>query len=150
MDYRSFSLSGVISINFDPTSSFLRLDAIGKITLGQTLDYNQYSVLISKSPGLEPYFEQRFDSSGYPIYVFQGSDDPERFSNDDCVALVNRCASTLALNGLWWDEDNGDYSQLYILDKDIIDTEELSLSRQRRNQWGTVTRPFDMRNPAKP
>lgn len=134
MNYRTFSLNGVVSINFDPTSSFLRLDAIGKIDKGQVLDYNQYSVLIAKSPGLEPFFTQAFDGEGYPIYIFQGSNNPDILSDEECIALVNRCASTLALNGLWWDNDDGDYSQLYILDKDIVETKEVSLSRERRSQ----------------
>lgn len=132
INYRTFSLNGVISINFDPTSSFLRLDAIGKIELGRTLTFDQYSVLIAKSPGLEQFFQQVFDQNGNPVYIFQGSQDPDWMSVEESVSLVNRCASTLALNGLWWDDDNGEYSQLYILDKDIIEHEELSLSRERR------------------
>lgn len=132
INYRTFSLNGVISINFDPTSSFLRLDAIGKIEIGRTLTFDQYSILIAKSPGLEQFFEQVFDQEGNPVYIFQGSQDPDWMSVEESVSLVNRCASTLALNGLWWDDDNGEYSQLYILDKDIIEHEELSLSRERR------------------
>lgn len=139
MNYRSFSLSGVISINFDPTSSFLRLDAIGKIDKDRTLTYHQYEVLIDKSPGLTDFFKMEYDDNGLPVYKFNPSNQIIRIMNEDtALELVNRCASTLALNGLWWDDDNGKYSSLYLQDKDIIATEEMSLSRARFSQNSDV------------
>lgn len=132
MNYRSFSLSGVVSINFDPTSSFLRLDAIGKIDYLQKLSYDQYQVLISKSPGVKDFFTQKgFDSDHRPQYVFIGSQDEKVMSKEESKALVNRCAANLAINGLWWDSDDGESSELYLQDRDIIESIEVSLSRQR-------------------
>lgn len=58
--------------------------------------------------------------------------------NDRITALVNRCCRSLVLNGLWWEDDNGN-RQLWIQDRDILQTEEFSLSRIRKNanDWST-------------
>lgn len=113
MNYRSFSISAVVSINFDPTSTFLRLDAVGKIALGDVLTFDQYNRLIEMSPGLIPFFTQDgVDETNRPSWRFTGPPLGSRMSIEDCVNLVNRCASNLTLNGLWWDD--GNTSQLYI------------------------------------
>lgn len=130
MNYRSFSISAVVSINFDPTSTFLRLDAVGKIALGDVLTFDQYNRLIEMSPGLIPFFTQDgVDETNRPSWRFTGPPLGSRMSIEDCVNLVNRCASNLTLNGLWWDD--GNTSQLYIQDRDIFFNDELSLSRRR-------------------
>lgn len=135
MNYRTFSLSGVVSINFDPTSAFLRLDAIGEIKPNQELTYEQYSVLVAKSPGVKPFFVQpRYDERGKPLYVF--TPKRELMDEDQCIALINRCAANLMLNGLWWDSDDGESSQLYIQDRDIVENLEASLSRKRFYEEG--------------
>lgn len=132
MNYRTFSLNGLISINFDPTSSFLRLDAIGKIKYLQEITYDQYTLLVKKSPGVKEFFTKRgADANGMPKYVFTGPKDTSKMSADQCEALVNRCAANLVLNGLWWDSDDGTSSELYIQDRDIIDNTEVSLSARR-------------------
>lgn len=157
MNYRTFQLSGLITINFDPTSSFLRLDAIGNIDFLQKLSYDQYQVLVEKSPGVKEFFVQSgVDAEKKPVYTFVGSRDIKKMSPEESKNLVNRCAANLALNGLWWDEDDGTKSSLWIQDRDLFNTMEISLSRRRdalfRNGGHTLSvlnneNPVDTKGP---
>lgn len=130
--YRTFTINALITVNFDPTATFMRLDTWGTIKLFDRIDYNKYSILMSASPGLARFFNQvALDpETGLPIYSFVGPQDPQDISTEKCVELVNRCASSLIMNGLWWDDENGD-SYLVVHDRDLIETQELSLSRVR-------------------
>lgn len=132
MNYRTFSISAAISINFDPTSSFLRLDSIGALSIGDILSYSPYNALIELSPGVAQFFtqEDEVDENGMPQWRFTGPPFGNRMSVEDCVDLVNRCARNLAMNGLWWDDDDGN-STLHIQNRDIFYSSELSLSRRR-------------------
>lgn len=134
MNYRSFTLNALVSINFDPTSTFMRLDAFGKLKMYDIIDEDKYQMLISASPGLEKYFQPQGSDpkTKRPNYQLIGApkDFKDPLSQEEILALVNRCTSTLVLNGLWWDTDDGN-SSLIIQDRDIIATEEFSLSRRR-------------------
>jgi hypothetical protein len=117
MNYRTFTLSALITVNFDPTATFMRIDAWGTIRLNEEISYDKYRTLIAASPGLRQFFVQvGFDENKEPIYRFVGKRSfPPGYTQKQIEAeqkavenFVNRCASTLILNGMWWDEDNGD------------------------------------------
>lgn len=147
MNYRTFTISALISINFDPTSTFMYLDAFGELKIGDKISSDKYFLLMDSSPGCKPYFIQlnEKDSSGFPVFRFDGLPAADKAEleakgmgwkikdiNDRITSLVNRCCKSLVLNGLWWKDDNGN-SQLWIQDRDILETTEFSLSRVRRN-----------------
>lgn len=125
MNYRTFSLQATISVNFDPTSTFIRLDTLPKMTIGQRISEKTYKVLIAASPGLAQYFEKR-DEETY-AFVYKGG----KLTAKQVEELVNRCASTLLMNGLWWEDDATGNSVLLVQDRDLIQTQEISLSRKR-------------------
>lgn len=132
MNYRSFTLNGVVSINFDPTSAFMRLDAVGKIALFDILSNNRYSVLTKYSPGLTRFFKKYgTDAQGNVLWQFIGPSVDDHMDIDSCVILVNHCSAALSLNGLWWDDDSTGNSQLILQDRDIFETQQVSLSRKR-------------------
>lgn len=139
MNYRTFTLGALITVNFDPTATFMRIDAWGTIRLNEEISYDKYRTLIAASPGLRQFFVQvGFDENKEPIYRFVGKRSfPPGYTQQQIEAeqkavenFVNRCASTLILNGMWWDEDNGD-SFLIVQDKDLLFKDEFSLSRRR-------------------
>lgn len=130
MNYRSFQLSAAVSVNFDPTATFIRLDTFGNIQLEEVISEKKYLALISASPGLEKYFQKEVSTDDEVVYRFIYPGGP--LTRKEVVELVNRCTSTLIMNGLWWDSDDMDgYSQLLVQDRDLITTEEISLSRKR-------------------
>lgn len=148
INYRTFSISALISINFDPTSTFMFLDAFGELQIGDKINADKYFLLMDSSPGCKPYFIQLndVDERGYHYFRFEGLPAQERqqleaqnlhWQVEDAdrriTALVNRCCKSLVLNGLWWKDDKGN-AQLWIQDRDILETIEFSLSRVRRNQ----------------
>ena len=58
MNYRTLSLSGLITINFDPTSTFLRLDNNVKIKYLDIISEDAYLTLIQASPGCRMFFKK--------------------------------------------------------------------------------------------
>lgn len=148
INYRTFNISALISINFDPTSTFMFLDAFGELQIGDKISSDKYFLLMDSSPGCKPYFVQlnEVDEKGYYYFRFDGLPAQEKDyleksgqgwkiddANKRITALVNRCCKSLVLNGLWWKDDNGN-TQLWIQDRDILETIEFSLSRIRKNQ----------------
>lgn len=134
INYRSFNINGVVSINFDPTATFMRLDAIGSIALFDTIGRDEYSVLITASPGVAKYFRENYNVDTKEFtYTFIGTQPGDPLSQQACIDLVNRCAAAVILNGLWWDSEDGD-SVLWLQDKDIMEHEEISLSRRRTHE----------------
>lgn len=146
MNYRTFTINALISINFDPTSTFMFLDAFGELKIGDKIESSKYFLLMDSSPGCKPYFIQLNEkgADGYPLFQFVGLPPAERKALEDAdkdweivdydkriTALVNRCCRSLVLNGLWWKDDKGN-QQLWIQDRDILTEIEFSLSRARR------------------
>lgn len=128
MNYRTFTIGALISINFDPTSTFMYLDAFGELKIGDKISSDKYFLLMDTSPGCKPYFIQlnEKDSNGFPVFRFDGLPATDKAEleakgmgwkikdiNDRITSLVNRCCKSLVLNGLWWKDDNGN-SQLWI------------------------------------
>lgn len=129
MNYRTLTLSGLITINFDENATFMRLDIIGKMKIGDILTVSEYGALISVSPGCEQFFTETVvnDNRVYRLTGRPTKDFP--MSQDQIVGLVNRCTTTIIKNGLWWEDDEG--SQLVVQDRDLIGADEFSLSRRR-------------------
>lgn len=122
MNYRTFTINALISINFDPTSTFMFLDAFGELKIGDKIESSKYFLLMDSSPGCKPYFIQLNEkgADGYPLFQFVGLPPAERKALEDAdkdweivdydkriTALVNRCCRSLVLNGLWWKDDKG-------------------------------------------
>lgn len=142
INYRTFSLSALISVNFDPTATFMRIDTWGTIRIGDQIKYDRYKMLISSSPGLSQFFTKiPVGIDEEPLYRFVGpkqfpanyTEEQKQEARIKCQDFVNRCSATLILNGMWWDDDDGN-SYLAVQDRDLIESQELSLSRRRT--WG--------------
>lgn len=131
--YRSFSLSGVVSINFDPTSAFMRFDAVGKIKLFDILSNDQYKTLTKYSPGVAKFFKvYETGDKTKTEWQFVGADENrDHMTIEASEILVNHCSAALCLNGLWWDDEETGQSSLVLQDRDIFETQQVSLSRKR-------------------
>lgn len=127
MNYRTFSLSGLVTINFDENATFLHLDTIGKLGLNSRISEDDYIALMNVSPGLEKFFAKDAKTNEYIVIGKPSLNYP--LENEEILGLINRCSTTIIKNGLWW--NNGEASELLVQKRDLNDTSEFSLSRRR-------------------
>lgn len=127
MNYRTFSLSGLITINFDENATFLHLDTIGKLGLNSRISEDDYMALMSVSPGLEKFFAKDEAKREYIVIGKPTLNYP--LENEEILGLINRCSTTIVKNGLWWEDTNK--SELLVQKRDLNETSEFSLSRRR-------------------